>query len=264
MESQSWWWSRSCASDRLIPWIGAFWYRRIAQVTLSFSKEPWGSVFQFTILFVIFTMSSVQPLDWEYATEDSLCFIHDVWRNCWWNMLEVDSGQLSVLSSSGVPYAWNSCWQMDINLDVIVWHGFRRYKVSQLVSLSAQARYIMCPTWNMSITICRNGHSGDGGHSEFYFILHIRAVTSTKFQYNWQYLTSLWTARFSFFILDGLSDFFTLLATTYFYYVPDLILLLLYIDQNCLTNSFSHHCGHIPSGHLQFLRYFSMTASILL
>ena len=34
--------------------------------------------------------------------------------------------------------------------------------MSQPVSLSAQARYVTCPTWNMSITICWNGHSGDG------------------------------------------------------------------------------------------------------
>ena len=34
--------------------------------------------------------------------------------------------------------------------------------MSQPVNLSAQERYVTCPTWNMSITICWNSHSGDG------------------------------------------------------------------------------------------------------
>ena len=97
----------------------------------------------------------------EYVTEDSLCFTQHIWRNSW-NMPEVKGGAPSVLSSSGVPYVWNSCQQMDINLDVVAWFGFRWYKMSQPVSLSAQVRYATYPTWNMSISIWWNGHSRDG------------------------------------------------------------------------------------------------------
>ena len=91
----------------------------MAQTTLSLSKEPWGPVFPFTILFAVFTVSSAQPLDWGYATEDSLCLTHYVLRSSW-NMLEVKGGSLSVLSLFGAPYAWYSCQLMDINLDVVV------------------------------------------------------------------------------------------------------------------------------------------------
>ena len=153
--------SRSCASDRPIPWIRVFQYCRMAQATLLLSKEPWGAVFPFTILFVAFTVSSARPLDWGYVTEDSLCLAHHVWRNSW-NMPEVKSGQPLEFSSSGVPYVWNRCRQMDTNLDGVAWPGFRWYKISQPVSLSAQARYTTWPTWKMSITICWNGHSRAG------------------------------------------------------------------------------------------------------
>ena len=149
MESRSQWWSRSCTSDRPIPWIGVFRYCRMAWATLLF-KEPWGPVFPFTILFTVFTVNSARPLDWGNATEDSLCLTHHVWRN-FWNMLEVKGGPPSIRSLSGVPYVWNMCWQMDINLDVVVWPGFRWYNMSQPVSLSAQARYAMWLTWNMTI-----------------------------------------------------------------------------------------------------------------
>ena len=140
MESRSQQWSKSCTSDRPVSWIGVFRYGRMARETLSLSKEPWGLVFPFTILFAVLTVSSARQLDWGYATEDSLCLTHYVWRN-FWNMLEVKGGPPSVLSSSGVPYVWNRCWQMDINLDEVAWPDFWWYKMSQLVSLSAQARY---------------------------------------------------------------------------------------------------------------------------
>ena len=51
MESRSQRWSRSCAGDRPIPWIGVFRCCRMAQATLSLSKEPfqrsehWSKVF---------------------------------------------------------------------------------------------------------------------------------------------------------------------------------------------------------------------------
>ena len=161
MESRSRRWSSSCAGDRPIPWIGVFLYCKMARAALSLSREPWVSVLPLTILFAVFTASSARPLDWGYATEDRLCFTPHVWRNSW-NAVEVNGWPPSVLISSGVPYVWNSCRQMDINFDVVAWPGFRWYNMSQPVNLSAQARYVTCPTWNMSITICWNGHSGDG------------------------------------------------------------------------------------------------------
>ena len=56
------------------------------------------------------------------ATEDSLCLTHHVLRNSW-NMFEVKVGPPLVLSSSGAPYVWNSCRQMDVNLDVVASPG---------------------------------------------------------------------------------------------------------------------------------------------
>ena len=158
------WNHRVCGEVRAAPMIGQYLGLGcfgMAWTTLSLSKEPWGPVFPFTILFVIFTVSSARPLNRGYATEDSLCLTHHVWRNSW-NTLEMKGGPPSVLSSSGVLYVWNRCRQMGINLDVVAWAGFRWYKMSQPVSLSAQARYTTWPTWNMSITICWNGHSGAG------------------------------------------------------------------------------------------------------
>ena len=130
----------------------------MARATLSLSKEPWGSVFPFTILFVVFTASSTQPLDLGYAMEDSLCLTHYVLRNSW-NVLKAKGGPPLVLSSSGAPYIWNNCWQMDISLVVVAWPGSKRYKMSQPVSLSVQARYVWSPIWKRSMTICRNGQS---------------------------------------------------------------------------------------------------------
>ena len=159
MESQSQQWSKSCAGNRPIPWIGVFQYCRMARATLSLSKETWGPVFLFTILFTVFTASYAQPLDWGYATEDNLCLTDHVWRSSW-NMLEVKGGPPSVLSSSGVPYVsigvnrWTSTWMWQHNL---VLCGTRWANL--LVYLY---RYAMWPTWNMSITICWNGHSGAG------------------------------------------------------------------------------------------------------
>ena len=158
MESWSQRGSRSCTKDQPIPWIGVFWLCKMARATLSLSKELWGPVFPFTILFAVFTASFPWPLVWGYATEDSLCLTRYIIRNSW-NMLEAKGGLPSVLSSSGVSYALNSCQQMDINLDVVAWPGFWWYEMSQPVNLSVQARYTMWPTWNMFITICWNGHS---------------------------------------------------------------------------------------------------------
>ena len=66
----------------------------------------------------------------------------------------------------GTEFIWSAMYleQMvtDINLDVVVWPGFRWKKTSQHVSLSTQARYVICQTWNMFITLCWNGHSRFG------------------------------------------------------------------------------------------------------
>ena len=160
MESWSRRWSRSYTGDRPILWIGVFWHCKIARATLSLSKEPWGPVFPFTILFAVFTASSAWTLDWRYATKDSLCLTHHILRNSW-NALEVKGKPPLVLSSSGAPYVLNGCWQMDINLVVVVWPGSRWYKMSQPVNLSVKARYVWSPVWKRSMTICWNGQSGD-------------------------------------------------------------------------------------------------------
>ena len=97
----------------LILRIGVFRYCKMAQKTLS--KEPRRPVFPFTVPFAVFTASSAQPLDWGYATEDCLRLTHHVLMNSW-NALEAKGGPPSVLSSSGAPYVWNRCWQMDITL----------------------------------------------------------------------------------------------------------------------------------------------------
>ena len=86
----------------------------------------WLSSLQF------FTASSARPLDWGYATEDRLCFTPHIWRNSW-NAVEVNGWPPSVLISSGVPYVWNCCRQMDINFDVVAWPGFKWYNMSQPV-----------------------------------------------------------------------------------------------------------------------------------
>ena len=79
---------------------------------LSLSKEFWRLVFPFSIVIMVFTTSSVWPLDWGYATKDSRYLTRHDWRNSW-NMLEVKGGSPSVLSSSGLLHVVNSqtCWQ---------------------------------------------------------------------------------------------------------------------------------------------------------
>ena len=77
----SWQWNRTCTGDRPIFWIGVFQYCKMARATLSLSKEPWRSVFLFTILFAVFTASSAQPLDWGYAMEDCLRLTDHVLRS---------------------------------------------------------------------------------------------------------------------------------------------------------------------------------------
>ena len=47
--------------------LGPFQYCRMARATLLLTKEPWGPVFPFTILFAVFNVSSAQPLDCQYA-----------------------------------------------------------------------------------------------------------------------------------------------------------------------------------------------------
>ena len=161
MESWSRRWNRSCAGDRPVPWIGVFRYCKMAWATLSLSKKPEVPVLPFIILFAVFTAISAWQMDWGYATEGSLCLTYQVQRNSW-NMLEVKGGPLSVLSLSGVPYVWNRCRHMDINLNGVTWPGFRCYNMSQPVSLSAPARYATWLMWNISITICWIGHSRVG------------------------------------------------------------------------------------------------------
>ena len=59
-------------------------------------------------IFVIpFYYFCIAVVDWEYATEDSLCLTHHLQRNSW-NMLEVKGGLPSVLISYGAPYI-DSC-----------------------------------------------------------------------------------------------------------------------------------------------------------
>ena len=124
MESQNWQWSTSCAGDRPALWIGMFRYCKMAQATLSLSKEPWGDVFPFTILFAVFTTSTAWPLDWGYMKVNSLCLIYHILRNSS-IILEVKGRPPSVLTSSGVPYVWNNCWQMNVNLDLVAWPGYQ-------------------------------------------------------------------------------------------------------------------------------------------
>ena len=82
-KSQNWWSSWSCVGDWPLPWIGMLQYCRMALATLSLSNEPWGSVLPLTILLVVFTSSSTLPLDWGYATEDSVGFTHHVLSMFW-------------------------------------------------------------------------------------------------------------------------------------------------------------------------------------
>ena len=179
MESWSWRWSRSCAGDRPILWIGVFQHCKMVWATLSLSKESWGPVF-------LFTMSSARPLDWGYVMEDSLCLTHHVLRNSW-NVLEVKGGPPSVLSSSEAWYLWNSCQQMDFNLVVVAWHGFKQYKMSQPVSLSMQARYVWSPIWKRSVTNCWNGQSGNCVK-----MIGSRSWLGAMFEHTMQFALILW------------------------------------------------------------------------
>ena len=115
-------WSRSYACDGLLLWIG-----------VSLLHDGPGDIVDvqgtlghvFTFLFAVFTTISAPSLHWGHATEDSPCFPHHIWSNCR-DILSVKGGS----SSSGLPYVWNSCQQIDINLDVAAWLSFRWYKMS--------------------------------------------------------------------------------------------------------------------------------------
>ena len=67
-------------------------------------------------------------------------------------MLEVRGGLLSLLSSLGVPYVWNSCWQININLDVVAWPGTK---------WTCQFVYLHRKVFNVPDTICWKGHFRD-------------------------------------------------------------------------------------------------------
>ena len=57
--------------------------------------------------------------------------------------------------SGTVVGKWTSIWLR------WAWLGSKRYKMSQPVCLSAQARYVWSPIWKRSMTICWNSQSGD-------------------------------------------------------------------------------------------------------
>ena len=120
----------------------------------------------FTILFVVYKASSALLLDWGYATESSQCFTRHVFRTCR-NRLDMKGGPPLLLSSFETPYVWDSSWQIDINLEVVAWPCFCWYKISQLVNLSVETRYVKCLLEKKFITICWKDQSRDGGNSDW-------------------------------------------------------------------------------------------------
>ena len=57
-------------------------------------------------------------------------------------MLDVKGALSLLLSSSLAPYVWSSLQQLNNDLEVVEWPGFKWYKVSQLVCLYVQTMYV--------------------------------------------------------------------------------------------------------------------------